>query len=215
MMRDPRLIAGLAVLAFGWFGPLPGLVERSFAAHMLLHMLVVAIAAPLIAAALARSLRGRAVADAILPLALIASLLDLFVIWAWHLPALHEATRTDGRIFALEQAMFLAVAVFVWVTALTAPARSEQAAALAGAGALFFTSMHMTLLGVLLALAQTPICRAGSDGAPLYGLSLLEDQQIGGLLMLGIGGAVYLIGGLVLVARVLRLPRQAAEQVRP
>ena len=70
--------------------------------------------------------------------------------------------------------------------------------------------MHMTLLGVLLGLAQTPICRSLTGADPLYGLTLLEDQQIGGMVMLGIGGAVYMLGGLVLVARVLRIPGEAA-----
>jgi putative membrane protein len=39
------------------------------------------------------------------------------------------------------------------------------------------------------------------------GLPALADQQLGGVIMLGIGGVVYLAGGLVLMARVLR--RQA------
>lgn len=205
-LRDPRLLAGLGVLAAAWLGPLPAMVGDSFTAHMLLHMLVVAIAAPLLAAALAPRLEGRAIAGWMLPLALLASLLDFFVIWGWHLPLLHEATRTSGWVLAVEQAAFLAVGLFVWLTALAAPAAAAQSAALAGAGALFFTSMHMTLLGVLLGLAQTPICRTWSANGPLFGLSILEDQQVGGTIMLAIGGSVYLAGGLVLVARVLRLP---------
>lgn len=206
VLRDPRFLLGLGVLAAAWLGPLPGMVGESFTAHMLLHMIVVAIAAPLLAAALAPQLEGRAIGGRMLSLALLASLIDFFVIWGWHLPLLHEATRTDGWVLAVEQSSFLAVGLFVWVTALAAPAATVQSAALAGAGALFVTSMHMTLLGVLLGLAQTPICRTWSGGGPLFGLSILEDQQVGGTIMLAIGGSVYLAGGLVLVARVLRLP---------
>ncbi len=67
--------------------------------------------------------------------------------------------------------------------------------------------MHMTLLGVLLALAPVPLFHAG-HGAPPFGLSPATDRELGGILMLGIGGTVYLIGGLVLVAGVLRLPER-------
>ena len=73
----------------------------------------------------------------------------------------------------------------------------------------------MTLLGVLLGLAQTPICRTWSGAGPLFGLTILEDQQVGGMVMLGIGGSVYLAGGLVLVARVLRLPAGDLEERHP
>lgn len=215
VMRDPRFLIGAGVLGAAWLGPLPRMVGESFTAHMLLHMIVVAIAAPLLAAALAARLDGRAIAGRMLAFALLASLLDLFVIWGWHLPALHEATRTTGWVLAAEQGSFLAVGLFVWVTALAAPAASAQAAALAGAGALFFTSMHMTLLGVLLGLAQTPICRTWSGAGPLFGLTILEDQQVGGTVMLAVGGSVYLAGGLVLVARVLRLPAGDLEERHP
>lgn len=215
VLRDPRFLIGIGVLAAAWLGPLPRMVGESFTAHMLLHMLVVAIAAPLLAAALARRFDGRAIGAPMLAFALLASLLDLFVIWGWHLPALHEATRTTGWVLAAEQGSFLAVGLFVWVTALAAPAAAAQSAALAGAGALFFTSMHMTLLGVLLGLAQTPICRTWSGAGPLFGLTILEDQQVGGMVMLGIGGSVYLAGGLVLVARVLRLPAGDLEERHP
>ena len=48
-MRRACLALGLAVLALVWLGPLLGAYRESFAAHMLAHMGVVAIAAPLLA----------------------------------------------------------------------------------------------------------------------------------------------------------------------
>ncbi|MEG3158615.1 hypothetical protein ACKVMH_12180, partial [Lysobacter zhanggongensis] len=47
------LAGGLLVLAATWLGPLPGLSRGAFAAHMLMHMGVVAVAAPMIAVGLA------------------------------------------------------------------------------------------------------------------------------------------------------------------
>jgi len=196
-MNDRILVmAGLVLFAFAWAGPLPQLVSVSFAAHMSLHMLVVGVAAPVLAAGLARRIdAGR------LPLSLVvtASVLDLVVIWLWHAPALHHASRSEAWVLALEQASFAGVALLVWLVALAGPP-------LAGALTLFFTSMHMTLLGALLGLAARPVYPGHHHGG-LFGLDAIKDQQLGGVIMLAIGGVIYLAGGLALTARTLR-PRQ-------
>lgn len=193
-------LAGLAVLFFAWAGPLPGLVPQSFAAHMSLHMLVVGIAVPLLAVALAPWLG----ITSALALPIAVSLLDFLVVWGWHAPVLHHASRSMPLALLLEQASFFGVSLLVWLVALSG--RGLGNAALGGAMALFFTSMHMTLLGALLGLAPRPLY-AGHHGGHAEGwfdLSPLADQQLGGVVMLAIGGAVYLVGGLVLLGRVLR-----------
>ncbi|MDF2235147.1 cytochrome c oxidase assembly protein [Albimonas sp. CAU 1670] len=203
MSGRAALLAGLAVLALAWGGPLPRLAEGSFLAHMAMHMAVVAVAAPLLALGLARR-AGAAALPGWAPVA--ASVVELAAIWAWHAPALHTLARTQAWALAAEQATFLGAALAVWTTALAAPASGpgRAGAAMAGAGALLFTSMHMTLLGVLIALSPRAICLAQTPGGGLFGLDLLRDQEVGGLLMLGAGGAVYLAGGLALAARLLR-----------
>jgi putative membrane protein len=196
MSARTLLIAGLAVLLFAWAGPLPGLVPVSFSAHMWLHMTVVGVAVPLIAAGLAP--RIRATTSLALPIAI--SVLDLVVVWGWHVPALHHASRTEPFMLAIEQLSFFGVSLLVWLTALGAPARTDSA--MAGALTLFFTSMHMTLLGALLGLAPRPIYH-GHHAGGWFGLTPIADQQVGGVVMLAIGGVVYMTGGLILMARVL------------
>ena len=62
---------------------------------------------------------------------------------------------------------------------------------------MLLTSMHMTLLGALLALPPRPLYAHHM----LHGkLSPLEDQHLGGAIMLVIGGCVYLAGGLLVAA---------------
>lgn len=191
-------IAGLAVLLFAWAGPLPHLVPQSFAAHMGLHMLVVGVAVPLIAAALAL----RLAITSVLALPIVVSLLDFVVVWGWHAPALHHASRTEPLVLVAEQLSFFAISLLVWLVALSGSDRGN--AALGGAMALFFTSMHMTLLGALLSLSPRPLYEGHHGGDGWLGLSPLADQQLGGVVMLAIGGVVYLAGGLILMARVLR-----------
>jgi putative membrane protein len=198
---------GLLVLALAWAGPLPGMVAGSFAAHMALHMTVVGIGVPLLAAGIGPYVAQRNWLRSQIALPIAVSILDLVVVWGWHAPALHHASRTLPWALAAEQLSFAVVSMLVWLVALSSTSETRRSAALAGAMALFFTSMHMTLLGALIGLAPRLIYGDHLHHA-LGGLPALADQQLGGVIMLAIGGVIYLAGGLVLMARVLQ--RQVA-----
>jgi putative membrane protein len=194
------LAGGVLLLAAFWLGPLPALSRHSFAAHMSLHMGVVAIAAPLIAVGLVtRSAVARTVLFACPPLP--ASLVELLVVWAWHAPSLHGAARDQAAVFAVEQASFLLAGLLVWGSSFSVGRGGVERSA-AGVIALLLTSMHMTLLGALLALAPRPFYEHGAASAAQ--LSPLEDQHLGGAIMLLVGGVSYLGGGLWLVRGIVR-----------
>jgi putative membrane protein len=177
----PSRAADAAILAVAWLGPLPGLVHASFTAHMVLHMTVVGMGVLLVAASLARA---RDWPEQGWPgLTVAASLIDFAVVWIWHAPALHHASRSNAAILAIEQASFAAAALLIWLTALTGPP-------LAGAMALFLTAMHMVLLGALLGLASRLLYAGHGTHGPA-GLDPLTDQQIGGVIMMGLGGVIY------------------------
>jgi hypothetical protein len=77
-----------------------------------------------------------------------------------------------------------------------------------GIVALLLTSMHMTLLGALLALTPRPLY---SHAGGFTGLSPLDDEHLGGAIMLLTGGLSYLLGGLVLAAGLLRVGQRGVE----
>lgn len=196
MSRTLFLMGGLYLLAVAWFGPLPGLAGSSFAAHMGLHLLLIAGAAPLIALGLAGTrIDGRLAAFGLLN-PILASVAELIVVWAWHAPGLHDASRGNTGVFVIEQASFLAVGLLLWLSAVGSAGGGEKRAALGIIGMLL-TSMHMALLGALLNLAPRPLYHHQGEAA-------LADQQLGGLLMLVIGGTVYLVAGLWLLSKLLR-----------
>ena len=62
-------------------------------------------------------------------------------------------------------------------------------------------------LGVLLTFAPTPWYAHHAPG--LFGLTAVEDQQLGGLVMWVPGGLAYLVAGLVIVAAWLSPSRVA------
>lgn len=197
------LLAGcVGTLAVAWGGALAALAAGPFAAHMAVHMAVVAVAAPLGALALAGSgLDPVRRAPALFP-ALPASVLELIVVWTWHTPALHHFARHARFGLALEQGLFFATGLYLWLAAVGAPS-AERAAA--GVIALLLTSMHMTLLGALLALAPRPLFAHHASGDASGALS---DQELGGAIMLLVGGVVYLAGGVALAVRLV-IPARA------
>lgn len=192
---------GLATLASAWLGPLPLLARQAFSAHMGMHVLVIAVAAPLLAMGLAGSRFDPVRAAPALFSPAPASLIEMLVVWIWHAPALHHAARSQWLVLALEQTSYLAVGLLLWLSAFGGSAQRRERAA-AGVAGLLLTSMHMTLLGVLLALASRPLFQ--HTGAPPFGLTPLEDQQLGGVIMLVFGGFTYLLGGLYLLSKLLR-----------
>jgi putative membrane protein len=189
---------------------------------MATHMTVVALAAPLLAVAMAGGALDPLRRLPVPLLAVPASLVELAAVWAWHAPALHHLARESGAGFAAEQATFLGGALLMWLCVL-APERSAvanagesaagggyEAGSASGAGvvALLLTSMHMTLLGALLALAPRPLYQEHASAA-------LADQHLGGALMLSIGGVVYLFSALLLAATLVKQRALTAGYPRP
>lgn len=212
-MRRALLILGALALAAVWLGPLPGLARNAFFAHMTMHMGVVAVAAPLLALGIAGGRLDPVPKAPRLFSPVPASVLELVVVWAWHAPAPHHLARQSAAGLVAEQGMFLAAGLLVWISAFGggSPGSLRQGNRTgAGVVALLLTSMHMTLLGALLALAPRPLY-AHAHG--LFGLTPLEDQQLGGAIMLLVGGVAYLLGGLWLTAGLLR-DRMLAEARR-
>jgi putative membrane protein len=201
VMRTGSLVAGIAVLAAAWLGPLPGLATYSFAAHMTMHIAVVAVAAPLLALAMAGTRTDPVAAMPSLVAPMTASMTELVVVWAWHVPALHHAARNETGAFVLEQGSFVMSGVLLWIAAIGGNHEQRRLRAGSGIVALLFTSMHMTLLGALFALANRPLFEHTPS---LPALTAVADQQLGGVIMLLVGGVSYLLGGLGLTAVALR-----------
>ena len=64
--------------------------------------------------------------------------------------------------------------------------------------------MHMTLLGALSGLAPRPLYAMMEMHPAIHGLDALEDQQLGGVVMLMVGAASYFLGGLAMLGGVLK-----------
>jgi putative membrane protein len=189
---------GAGVLLAAWASPLPGLVEHSFTAHMLLHLLVVAIATPLLAVGLASGHGVRyGIFASVSPVT--AALVELVVVWAWHAPGLHHAARTEIGPFIAEQGSFLLTGLLFWGSVVAASRARVGRDGSAAVIALAMTFGHMTWLGALLLLSGRPLYRHG--GEPMHALA---DQHLGGAAMLIVSALAYITGGVLVGRRLLR-----------
>ena len=207
-MRRWFLVIGLLNLAGSWLSMLTLPVQQIFLVHMIVHVTVIAVAAPLIALGVSRTRFDPVCVVPALFKPIPVSLLEFLVVWGWHAPALHHAARQSLAVLLLEQISFLLVGLLLWLSVFggAGPVRSARAAS--GVIALLLTSMHMTLLGALLALAPRALYEHGGG---LFHLTPLEDQQLGGVIMLLVGGIVYLSGGLYLLVQLLNSAPQSSN----
>ena len=202
--RSGRLAycGGAAVLAAAWLTPLPQLAGSAFAGQMFVHVLVLAIAAPLIGGALAAAprLMERMPRSLVSPIPV--AVCEFAVVWLWHLPILHGLARLSTWGYVAEQGSLLLAGLLLWTTALRPAGRSEGGAG-TGMLALLMASTHMVLLGTLLTLAPAPLyTHAIVSLGDVY--AQLAAQRAGGMIMLLGGGLSCLAGGAYFVQRARR-----------
>jgi putative membrane protein len=212
--RVAAFLAGEVVVVIALVSPLDPLGETLLAAHMLQHVLLTAVAPPLLLLGLparawiwaapqgwrrlATTGPVRVVAAGVEAMSrpLGAAAVATAVTWAWHVPALFEAALEIEWVHTLEHLAFFVSALMAWRGAL-----SLHVAPLGAALAVLMVFMSGGMLGGLLTLARSPIYDWYGGRPYLWGLSPLEDQQIAGVLMWVVAGAIYLAAFAALAVR--------------
>jgi putative membrane protein len=212
---------GWTVIALALLSPLHALGGALFSAHMTQHELLISVAAPLLIlgrpiipllwafppkarrelGAWARVPAVRRSWD-VFTLPSVAFALHAVALWAWHLPGPYQATLTSDLAHSLQHATFIATALLFWWTIF-----SSHGGELARGRAIFYlfaTALQTGALGALLTFAQTLWYPAYASTTAPWGLTALEDQQLGGLIMWIPGSAAYLVAALAIFAEWLR-----------
>lgn len=197
--RTASFLAGVAVVLLSQLGPAAVWSEALFWPHMVQHLMLTLIAAPLLAygvplttvrvalppgprAALVRFARAtrrvRRDLGAPHPLVL-ATLAHIAATWVWHWPRAYDAAVADPALHLIEHATFLATAVWFWSEV---RATRRRGARTQGLATLCFAAMIVQggVLGALLTFAGRSLYVVYDGGA---GLTALEDQQLAGALM--------------------------------
>jgi putative membrane protein len=194
------LIATLALVS-----PLCPLSVSLFATRVGQHMILTLLAAPLVvagrpaeafaAAVDAPALRGRWARPA--PLA--SAALFAALLWFWHAPAPYAATFSNTWIYWLMHLSVFGSALWLW-HALLDTGRGSMLARLAGG---FASSVQMGFLGALITLAPRAVYTPHALTTAGWGLTPLQDQQLGGLIMWIPGCLIFLAFALLALAPAL------------
>ena len=199
------LLLGWTLLALALISPLCALSVALFSARATQHMVLLVIAAPLLAAGVP-ALLGPAMLDRLrawigstrataLPATAFAALL-----WAWHVPALYDATFRSDLIYWAMHGSLLAAALPLWLQLLQPGSVQLLPRLLLG----FATFMQMGLLGALLTLSPGLLYEAHVTTTLAWGMAPLADQQLGGLIMWVPGCGSLLLAMLFVIHRGLR-----------
>lgn len=186
-------------------------LEESFTLHMIYHMILLGVLAPSLLAAefflwwippeererwsLYRVLR-RGFSEISQPV--VAFTLSTAVLWFWHIPVPYDITLVDIPVHTLEHISILIAFLAYWAplmpgSRLGLPTiRTNEGKALY----LLAGAMQGMILGVIITF-QSQIIYLYPSTAHLPGITLLEDQQMGGAVMWLFGAAIYTVAAIL------------------
>lgn len=220
----------LLAVAVALVSPLEALSSALASAHMVQHVLLILVAAPLFALSAPGStlLRGLPPVARRMPRRVrratgspgtrllrssthpaVAWLLHVGTLWAWHSATAYDAALRSEAVHVTEHATFTLTAVLVWRAIAGARARDRVPEGL-GVLLVFGLAMQSVFLSVLMTFATHPWYEGYADTTAAWGLTHLADQQLAGALMWVPAGAVYVLAGLWLLSAWVRRAEAAA-----
>ncbi len=206
-------LGGLVAIFVALESPVEPLASVMLTMHMVQHLLLILVAAPLIVlgapevpllVGLPDSIRRSWVLPIVgaasvraagrwLTRPVVAWVISTVVVWFWHVPALYELALRDPRWHYVEHASFLLSAIlFWWVVIEPFPSRPRVANWVV-VPYLFLAGVQGGLLAALLTFADRVIYPHYAAMPRLWGLSALADQSLAGAIMWVSGIVGYLV----------------------
>jgi putative membrane protein len=225
--------SGLLALFVALVSPVDAMGAALFSAHMVQHLLLMMVAAPLIMLGdpvtvtlwalplrwrrrvglgwrRSRVLRGL---WRVLTIAPVAWALHVVTLWLWHAPSFYERALNSEPIHVLEHATFFLTALLFWWL-LFAP-HGHRLGIGAKVAYLFAAMLQGTILGAVITFARHPWYWSYFGTTQPWGFTPLEDQQLAGLIMWIPAGVVYLAALIPLLGAALMTPKPRRTSARP
>ena len=222
---------GLALLVLALCSPIGTYDQTLFSLHMVEHLLLTIAVPPLLL--LGRPLvpilwglpdaERRGAARLIGPTSAPARIgqtlaepklaLTLFVVTfaVWHVPALYDAAQGQTGLHYLEHTAFFLTAILFWWPVIHPSGGSRTLSKVAGIGYFSVPMFESTLIGALLTFSTRPFYATYALAPRVTSLSVVDDQQLAGLIMWIPGGLVYVAAILWLLASLLREEEDLAD----
>jgi len=226
--RELAFLAGLATIAVALTSPIEAYAGELFSVHMLQHILLELVAAPLLLLGAPATLALRAASPSVrrgllavlhsrvvsvLSFPVLAWVLFAAVNWGWHLSSLYNQALEIPWLHDIQHLTFLGAGLLFWWPVVGAdPARWR----LPHPVRLFYLFLAMpqnSFLGIALMSAPPTIYPHYLTNLRAWGPSPAVDLNIGGMLMWVAGDAVFLLAmGLVVAAWVAAEDRRTARE---
>lgn len=199
--RVLAFFASLVVLLVSLNGPLHDLADESlFSAHMVQHLVLTLVFPPLflygLPAWVVRPFLGPPWLIGVwrwmtrpVPAAMIFTVPIVF----WHVPVFYEIAMRHHGWHIVQHLIFMTTAVVMWWPVLSPVPELPRAPYPVQLLYLFLLGIPMSIVGAFITLADTPLYPFYAQVPRVLGLSVLDDQQIGGLIMWVPGGLVFWI----------------------
>ena len=233
--RPAACLTGLMALGLALLSPIDRFASMLFTLHMVQHLLLIMVAAPLLLLAdplptvlwaLPRRTRRRvgrlfsreaAVRQVlwILTWMPVAWLVFMGNLWSWHHPAAYQAALRHEVIHDLEHLTFFGTALLFWWPIIN-PAPRVHGRIHPGHPTLpilylMTATAQNVVLGALIALPQRVLYPFYAAAPRLWGLNPLSDQALGGGIM-WVAAHMYLLPILLIVARMLSEEERATRE---
>lgn len=226
MRRTVAFLGGLLAIAVALLSGIEHYDTTLFSVHMVQHMLLMLVAAPLIALAAPVTQVLRAASPAVrrrwlLPILdstvvkalgnpVVAWLSFTIVLYVSHFSPLFEASLEDQFVHDVEHVLYLTAALLFWwpVVALDpAPRRLGHPARI---GYVLLQIPYNSFLAMVLLFADRPLYQHYTALGSIYGTNALADQQLAAGLMWFISDIVLIGSVLLLVASWMRHAERTA-----
>ena len=225
--RQLAFLGGLAAIAIALTSPIEAYEGELFSVHMLQHMLLELVAAPLLLLGAPATLALRAATPSVrrrlltilhsrvvsvISFPLLGWVVFAAVNWGWHFSTLYNQALETPWLHDLQHMTFLGAALLFWWPVIGAdPARWR----LPYPVRLFYLFLAMpqnSFLGIALMSAPAALYSHYVTNGRTWGPSPIDDQSIGGMLMWVGGDVVFLLAmGLVVAAWVRAEDRRTAR----
>ena len=221
-------VAGMAVLWGAIASPMDGFADVLLSAHMVQHLLLMSavpplvwlgapvvpllrgLPRPLVRRGLGPGLRARWMrrVERVATLPVVAWLLFNLTFVLWHVPRAYDFALENEPVHDFEHLCFLGSSlVFWWLVIEPWPARAGSMRW--GVLAYLITAdLVNTALSAVLAFCGRPLYGYYLTRPNPFGVSPVEDQAMGAVIMWVVGSMVFLVPAVVLTARLLQ-PRRA------
>ena len=203
--RAGWFLSGVVALSVALVSPLHATAERSLAGHMVQHVILISVAAPLLAAGqplavLATTCRRRPPRLRSWRWLTVTALGQVGALLVWHTPTLFDAAVRRPLLHEVEHVVLVLTAFALW-DALVRLRPAERGGAVV---ALFVAGLPAMAYGVALTLAHHAWYAAYRDRSDL------ADQQLAGVVMWAYGGLAAVIGGVTLGVAWMRSVERAS-----